>query len=273
MPLVNAKEMVFAAYKNGYAIPHININNLEMAKAILETAQKLHSPIIIAVTDASLDYLGGLKTVYGMVTGLIQQLNITIPVALHLDHGKLQTALEAIDVGFTSVMYDGHKESFEINYQNTKKLVAKANLYNVSVEAEIGAIGGEEDGVISQGEIASINEAKAFNQLGISFLAAGMGNIHGQYPANWKSLNFDLIAELRANLTIPLVMHGGSGIPDEQLQKAIAMGVSKININTEILLAYAKGIKTYLNQNDLFAHRNYDIKKWVKWRLITQKQQ
>lgn len=259
--LVNAKEIIKKAYKEKYAVPHININNLEWTKIILLTAEKEKSPIILGTSEGAVKYMGGFNTIYGMVTGLIKDLNITVPVVLHLDHGSFEAANKALEAGYTSVMYDGSHESFEKNYENSKKIVEIAKKYNASVEVEVGSIGGEEDGVIGEGEVADPKQAKLMANLGIDFLAAGIGNIHGPYPENWKSLKFDALENLSKACGIGMVLHGGSGIPKDQIQKAISLGISKININTELQQANAKAIWEFVESGEARKGKNFDPRK------------
>lgn len=263
MKLVNAKQMLTHALENGYAIPHININNLEWTKAVLLGAQAQKSPVIIATSEGALKYMGGLKTVYNLVNNLIDYLKIDIPVALHLDHGSFEVCKQAIEVGYTSVMYDGSHQDFETNKSNTQEIVNLAQQKNVSVEAEVGSIGGEEDGIIGNGEIADPQQALALKQTGITMLAAGIGNIHGPYPATWKSLAFDVIEKLSETTQIPLVLHGGSGIPLEQVQKAIKLGVAKININTELQQANAAAIEEFVFSGESKKGKNFDPRKFL----------
>ncbi|OYD26474.1 fructose-bisphosphate aldolase class II [Mycoplasma testudineum] len=261
MPLVNSKILVKHAYENGYAIPHFNMNNLEIAKAILESAQENNSPVIIAATHASLYYMGGVNSVAGLVKGLIKDLNITIPVALHLDHGQdFEIIVAALEAGFTSVMFDGSKLNFNVNATITKKVVDIAKQYDAGVEAEIGGIGGIEDGVVGNIVKADPNQVEEFKDIGVDFCAAGVNNIHGIYPENWEGLDFELISKLK-QINIPLVLHGGSGISKNDVQKAIKNGISKINVNTEILYTYALGLQQYINTTDVLKNKNYDIKK------------
>lgn len=259
--LVNAKEIIKKAFENKYAIPHININNLEWTKTILLTAQKMNSPVILGTSEGAVKYMGGFKTIYGMVSGLIEELNITIPVVLHLDHGSFDGVKKALEAGYTSVMYDGSHESFETNYKNTKEVVALAKKYKASVEAEVGSIGGEEDGIIGDGEIADPKEAKMMADLGVDFLAAGIGNIHGPYPESWTSLKFDALADLSKACQIGMVLHGGSGIPQDQIQKAISLGISKINVNTELQQANAAAIWAYVESGEAKKGKNFDPRK------------
>lgn len=259
--LVNAKEIVAKAFEGKYAVPHININNLEWAKTILLTAQSENSPIILGTSEGAVKYMGGYNTVVGMINGLISDLNITVPVVLHLDHGSKEGALLALKAGYTSVMYDGSHETFEVNYENTKEIVSLAKKYNASVEAEIGSIGGEEDGIIGNGEIGSPDEAIKMTELGIDFLAAGIGNIHGPYPKTWKSLNFEALKELSSACGIGMVLHGGSGIPKDQIEKAIKNGIAKININTELQISNATAIWNYVESGEAKKGKNFDPRK------------
>lgn len=259
--LVNAKKIVADAFKNKYAVPHININNLEWTKTVLLTAQSENSPIILGTSEGAVKYMGGYNTVVGMVNGLISDLKITVPVVLHLDHGSKEGALLALDAGYTSVMYDGSHETFEVNYKNTKDVVELAKKYNASVEAEVGSIGGEEDGIIGDGEIASPDEAIKMTKLGIDFLAAGIGNIHGPYPASWKSLNFDALTSLAKACGIGMVLHGGSGIPSDQIKKSIQNGIAKININTELQISNAHAIWQYVESGEAKKGKNFDPRK------------
>lgn len=259
--LVNAKDIVKKAFLNKYAVPHININNLEWTKTILLAAEAKKSPIILGTSEGAIKYMGGMRTVYGMVTGLIKDLGITIPVVLHLDHGSFEGCKKALENGYTSVMYDGSHEDFETNFKNTKEIVELAKKYNASVEAEVGSIGGEEDGIIGDGEIANPIEATKITNLGIDFLAAGIGNIHGPYPSSWKSLKFDALESLSKACGIGMVLHGGSGIPKDQIKKAISLGISKININTELQQANAKAIWDYVESGEAKKGKNFDPRK------------
>ncbi|MBN3534867.1 class II fructose-1,6-bisphosphate aldolase [Mycoplasma procyoni] len=261
MNLVNAKLMMKHAYKNKYAIPHININNLEWAKTVLLAAQEMKSPLILATSEGAVKYMGGMKTVVGMVKGLMEDLSISIPVALHLDHGSYEACLKAIEAGYTSVMYDGSHEPFETNYRRTQRLVKVALQKGVSVEAEVGTIGGEEDGIVGNGDIADPKEAAKMSSLGIDMLAAGIGNIHGPYPASWKSLNFEALKNISEAAKIGLVLHGGSGIPADQIQKAISLGISKINVNTELQQSNAKAIWEFVESGKAKQGKNFDPRK------------
>lgn len=259
--LVNAKDMIKKAYEGKYAIPHININNLEWTKTILEAAEEMKSPIILGTSEGAVKYMGGFHVIFGMVKGLVKDLKITVPVVLHLDHGSKEGAIKALEAGYTSVMYDGSHEEFDVNYLNTKEVVELAKKYNASVEAEVGSIGGEEDGIIGDGEIASPDEAKKMKDLGIDFLAAGIGNIHGPYPKSWKSLNFEALENLSKTVQIGMVLHGGSGIPSDQIKKAISLGISKINVNTELQQANAKAIKKFMVSGEVDKGKNFDPRK------------
>ncbi|CAC13283.1 FRUCTOSE-BISPHOSPHATE ALDOLASE [Mycoplasmopsis pulmonis] len=259
--LTNAREMVQKAKKEKYAVPHININNLEWTKAALLTAQEKNSPIILATSEGAIKYMGGMLTVVSLVKALVKDLNITVPVALHLDHGSFEGALKAIELGYTSVMYDGSHVPFKQNYENTKKVIEAAKKHNVSVEAEVGTLGGEEDGVVGDGELANVEEAKKITALGIDFLAAGIGNIHGPYPSSWKSLNFDKLNEIAQATGIGIVLHGGSGIPSEQVKKAISLGISKINVNTELQIANSDAICEFVLSGEVKKGKNFDPRK------------
>ena len=245
--LVSAKEMLQKAKAGHYAVGQFNINNLEWTKSILLTAQECQSPVILGVSEGAGKYMTGYKTVVGMVNGMIEELGITVPVALHLDHGSFEHCYKCIEAGFSSVMFDGSHYPIEENIAKTKQLVADCAAKGISLEAEVGSIGGEEDGVVGAGECADPNECKMIADLGIDFLAAGIGNIHGKYPANWKGLSFetlDAIQQLTGDM--PLVLHGGTGIPADMIKKAIDLGVSKINVNTECQLAFADATRKYI---------------------------
>ncbi|WP_338969711.1 class II fructose-1,6-bisphosphate aldolase [Spiroplasma endosymbiont of Labia minor] len=247
--LVNAKEMVKKAHAGKYAIGHFNINNLEWTKSILEAAQASNTPTIIATSEGAVKYMGGVKTIVGMVNGLLEELNITIPVSLHLDHGQsVEMAKKCIEAGYSSIMFDGSHLPYEENKQKTKEVVEFAKQYEVSVEAEIGSIGGEEDGVVGQGELGDPTEAQEFSTLGIDMLAAGIGNIHGKYPEWWTSLSFETLEKLQTASKMPMVLHGGSGIPQNQVEKAISLGISKINVNTELQLAFRDATRKYIEE-------------------------
>ena len=262
MPLVNAKEMLTKAKAGHYAVGQFNINNLEWTKSILLTAQELNSPVILGVSEGAGKYMCGYKTVVGMVNGMLEELNITVPVALHLDHGSYEGAKKCIEAGFSSIMFDGSHYPIEENIEKTKELVATCNKLGLSLEAEVGAIGGEEDGVIGMGECADPKECKMIADLGIDFLAAGIGNIHGKYPANWKGLSFetlDAIQQLTGEM--PLVLHGGTGIPADMIKKAISLGVSKINVNTECQLAFAAATRKYIEEGKDLEGKGFDPRK------------
>ena len=262
MALVSAKGILDAARDGHYAVPAININNLEWTKAILVTAQELNSPILLGVSEGAAKYMTGFKTVVGMVNGMMEELNITVPVALHLDHGSFEGAKEAIAAGFTSVMYDGSHLPFDENLAQTKEIVALAHKAGVSVEAEVGSIGGEEDGIVGTGELADIQECIDITATGIDFLAAGIGNIHGPYPDNWQGLSFETLTNIKeATGNIPLVLHGGTGIPSEQIDKAIDLGVAKINVNTELQLAFAGATRKFIEEGKDLEGKNYDPRK------------
>ena len=245
--LVSAKEMLTKAKQNKYAVGQFNINNLEWTKAILQTAQELNSPVILGVSEGAGKYMCGYTTVVGMVNGMLNELNITVPVALHLDHGTYEGAKQCIAAGFSSVMFDGSHYPIEENIAKTKELVELTSKLGISLEAEVGAIGGEEDGVVGAGECADPDECKMIADLGVTMLAAGIGNIHGKYPANWKGLSFETLAAVQEKTgEMPLVLHGGTGIPADMIKKAISLGVSKINVNTECQLAFAAATRKYI---------------------------
>ena len=262
MPLVNAKEMLTKAKAGHYAVGQLNINNLEWTKSILLTAQELNSPVILGVSEGAGKYMCGYKTVVGMVNGMLEELNITVPVALHLDHGSYEGAKKCIEAGFSSIMFDGSHYPIEENIEKTKELVATCNKLGLSLEAEVGAIGGEEDGVVGMGECADPKECKMVADLGVTMLAAGIGNIHGKYPANWKGLSFetlDAIQQLTGEM--PLVLHGGTGIPADMIKKAISLGVSKINVNTECQLAFAAATRKYIEEGKDLEGKGFDPRK------------
>lgn len=265
MPLTNAKEMLIKAKEGRYAVPHININNLEWAKAVLLAAQEVNSPLILATSEGAVKYMGGFKTVANMVKGLVNDLNISIPVALHLDHGSYEGVKKALETdGYSSVMFDGSHYKFAENYEKTKELLELAKTANCSFEAEVGTIGGEEDGIIGLGELADAGEAKQMAELGIDVLAAGIGNVHGPYPENWKSLDFDKLKEIVSSAKIGIVLHGGSGIPQKQIQKAISLGVTKINVNTELQQANHKALREFILSNKDLEGKNFDPRKLYK---------
>ena len=260
--LVSAAKMLKDAKAGKYAVGHFNINNLEWTKAILLTAQELNSPVILGVSEGAGKYMCGFKTVTAMVDAMVDELGITVPVALHLDHGSYEGALKCIEAGFSSVMFDGSHYGIEENIEKTKEIIALAHSKGISVEAEVGAIGGEEDGVIGGGEVADPNECKMIADLGVDMLAAGIGNIHGKYPANWKGLRFDVLANIQ-ELTgeMPLVLHGGTGIPADMIKEAISLGVSKINVNTECQLSFAAATRGYIEEGKDRQGKGFDPRK------------
>ena len=260
--LVSAKEMLNKAKAGKYAVGQFNINNLEWTKAILLTAQENNSPVILGVSEGAGKYMCGYNTVVGMVNGMLETLKITVPVALHLDHGSYDGALACIDAGFSSIMFDGSHYPIEENIAKTKELIRIAGEKGISVEAEVGAIGGEEDGVVGGGEVADPEECKMIADLGVDMLAAGIGNIHGKYPANWQGLNFDVLAMIQELTgTMPLVLHGGTGIPADMIKKAISLGVSKINVNTECQLAFAEATRKYIEAGKDLEGKGFDPRK------------
>ena len=262
MALVKAKEMLNKAREGKYAVGQFNINNLEWTKAILLTAQENNSPVILGVSEGAAKYMCGFKTIVGMVNGMLEELKITVPVALHLDHGSYQGAIDAMDAGFSSVMFDGSHYSIEENIVKTKEIINLAAAKNVSVEAEVGSIGGEEDGVVGAGEIADPAECKQIAELGVTMLAAGIGNIHGKYPANWAGLNFEALANIKAATgDMPLVLHGGTGIPSDMIAEAISLGVSKINVNTECQLSFAEATRKYIEAGKDLEGKGFDPRK------------
>ena len=260
--LVSAKEMLTKAREGKYAVGQFNINNLEWTKTILLTAQELNSPVILGVSEGAGKYMGGFKTVSGMVNGLLEGLNITVPVALHLDHGTYEGCYKCIEAGFSSIMFDGSHYPIAENVEKTTELVKICNEKGLSLEAEVGAIGGEEDGVIGMGECADPNECKAIADLGVTMLAAGIGNIHGKYPANWKGLSFETLAAVKEAVgDMPLVLHGGTGIPEDMIKKAISLGVAKINVNTECQLAFAAAVRKYIEAGKDLEGKGFDPRK------------
>ncbi|MBP1570399.1 MAG: class II fructose-1,6-bisphosphate aldolase [Oscillospiraceae bacterium] len=260
--LVNATEMLKKAKAEGYAVAQININNLEWTKAVLLTAEELKSPVILGVSEGAGKYMTGYKTVAAMVKAMIEELGITVPVALHLDHGSYEGAKKCIEAGFSSVMFDGSHYAIDENVQKTKEIVELAHSLGISVEAEVGSIGGEEDGVVGRGEVADANECKMIADLGIDFLAAGIGNIHGKYPANWQGLDFDALEAIKNKTEgMPLVLHGGTGIPADMIKKAISLGVAKINVNTECQLSFAAATREYIEAGKDQQGKGYDPRK------------
>lgn len=260
--LVSAAEMLKKAKEGHYAVGQFNINNLEWTKAILLTAQENNSPVILGVSEGAGKYMCGYKTVVGMVNGMLEELNITVPVALHLDHGSYDACYKCIEAGFSSVMFDGSHYPIEENVAKAKELVAVCNERGLSLEAEVGAIGGEEDGVVGMGECADPEECKSIADLGVSMLAAGIGNIHGKYPENWAGLSFetlDAIQQLTGDM--PLVLHGGTGIPDDMIKKAISLGVAKINVNTECQLVFTEATRKYIEEGKDLVGKGFDPRK------------
>lgn len=260
--LVSAKEMLNKALEGKYAVGQFNINNLEWTKAILLTAQECNSPVILGVSEGAGKYMCGYKTVVGMVKGMIEELNITVPVALHLDHGTFEGAKACINAGFSSIMFDGSHYPIAENIGKTTALVNTCDILGISLEAEVGSIGGEEDGVIGMGECADPNECKAIADLGVTMLAAGIGNIHGKYPANWPGLSFETLAAVKEKVgNMPLVLHGGTGIPADMIKKAISLGVSKINVNTECQLAFQEATRKYIEEGKDLQGKGFDPRK------------
>lgn len=262
MPLVNAKEMLTKAKAGHYAVGQFNINNLEWTKSILLTAEELKSPVILGVSEGAGKYMCGYKTIVGMVNGMLEELGITVPVALHLDHGSYEGAKACIEAGFSSIMFDGSHYPIEENVAKTKELVGICDELGLSIEAEVGSIGGEEDGVVGAGECADPEECKMVADLGVTMLAAGIGNIHGKYPENWQGLSFetlDAIQQLTGDM--PLVLHGGTGIPADMIKKAISLGVSKINVNTECQLAFAAATREYVEAGKDLEGKGFDPRK------------
>jgi len=263
--LVPVTDMLQNALKGHYAVGQFNTNNLEWTKAILLAAEEKKSPVIVGVSEGAAKYMGGYKTVAALVENLAEELNITVPVALHLDHGSYDGALKAIDAGFSSVMFDGSHYDIAENIARTREMVRITREKGLSVEAEVGSIGGEEDGVVGTGEIASPDECAAIAELGVTILAAGIGNIHGKYPANWKGLDFDALAAIRAVTgEIPLVLHGGTGIPEDMIKQAILLGVSKINVNTECQLSFAAATREYIEQGRDQQGKGFDPRNLLK---------
>lgn len=260
--LVSAKEMLNKAKAGHYAVGQFNINNLEWTKAVLLTAQELNSPVILGVSEGAGKYMCGYKTVASMVSAMIDELKITVPVALHLDHGSYEGAFKCIEAGFSSIMFDGSHYPINENIEKTTELVKICEEKGMSIEAEVGSIGGEEDGVIGNGEVADPKECKAIADLGVTMLAAGIGNIHGKYPENWTGLNFDVLAEIQ-KLTgeMPLVLHGGTGIPEDMIKEAISLGVAKINVNTECQLTFAEATRKYIEAGKDLSGKGFDPRK------------
>ena len=260
--LVSAKEMLNKAKAGHYAVGQFNINNLEWTKSILLAAEETRSPVILGVSEGAGKYMTGYKTVVGMVNGMLEELNISVPVALHLDHGSYEGCYKCIEAGFSSIMFDGSHYPIEENIEKTKELVKVAKGKGMSVEAEVGSIGGEEDGVIGRGECADPKECKSVADLGVTMLAAGIGNIHGKYPENWEGLSFETLAAVKEKVgNMPLVLHGGTGIPDDMIKKAISLGVAKINVNTECQIAFAEATRKYIEDGKDLEGKGFDPRK------------
>ena len=262
MPLVNAKDMLIKAMEGKYAVGQFNINNLEWTKSILLTAEELKAPVILGVSEGAGKYMCGYKTVVGMVKGMIEELNITVPVALHLDHGSFEGAKACIKAGFSSIMFDSSHYPIEENIEKTKILVNTCEVLGLSLEAEVGSIGGEEDGVVGMGECADPAECKQIADLGVTMLAAGIGNIHGKYPENWPGLSFETLEAVKKTVgDVPLVLHGGTGIPEDQIKRAISLGVAKINVNTECQLAFQEATRAYIEAGKDQQGKGFDPRK------------
>ena len=260
--LVSAKEMLNKARDGHYAVGQFNINNLEWTKAILQTAQELNAPVILGVSEGAGKYMCGYTTIVGMVKGMIDNLGITVPIALHLDHGTFEGAKACINAGFSSIMFDGSHYPIDENIKLTTALVNTCDILGISLEAEVGAIGGEEDGVIGMGECADPKECKQIADLGVTMLAAGIGNIHGKYPANWPGLRFDVLAAIKEEVKdMPLVLHGGTGIPEDMIKKAISLGVAKINVNTECQIAFTAAVRKYIEEGKDLSGKGFDPRK------------
>ncbi len=260
--LVSAKEMLTKAKAGHYAVGQFNINNLEWTKAILQTAQELNSPVILGVSEGAGKYMCGYKTIVGMVNGMLEELNITVPVALHLDHGSFEGAKACINAGFSSIMFDGSHYPIEENIDKTTQLVHACDILGLSLEAEVGSIGGEEDGVVGAGECADPDECKMVADLGVTMLAAGIGNIHGKYPENWQGLSFETLDAIQAKTgDMPLVLHGGTGIPADMIKKAISLGVAKINVNTECQLSFQEATRKYIEEGKDQQGKGFDPRK------------
>ena len=260
--LVSAKEMLQKAKAGHYAVGQFNINNLEWTKSILLTAQELKSPVILGVSEGAGKYMAGYKTVVGMVNGMLEELNITVPVAIHLDHGSYDGCLKCVEAGFSSIMFDGSHYPIDENVEKTKELVKIAHDKGMSIEAEVGSIGGEEDGVVGAGECADPDECKAIADLGVDMLAAGIGNIHGKYPDNWAGLSFETLDAVQQKTgDMPLVLHGGTGIPEDMIKKAISLGVAKINVNTECQLSFAAATRKYIEAGKDQEGKGFDPRK------------
>lgn len=265
MALVSAREMLLKARNEGYGVAQININNLEWTQAVLQAVEEVKSPVILGVSEGAAKYMGGYKTVVGMVTNLIEEFGITVPVAIHLDHGSYEGAFKALEAGFTSIMFDGSAYPFEENLEKTKAVVEACHAKGVSVEAEVGSIGGEEDGVVGTGELADPEECRIIAATGVDMFAAGIGNIHGQYPENWQGLDFELLEEIqKVTNNVPLVLHGGTGIEEDMIKRAISLGVSKINVNTELQLAFAAATRKYIEEGNDKKGKGFDPRKLLK---------
>ena len=270
MAIVSAEKFVQAARDNGYAVGGFNTNNLEWTQAILRAAESKKAPVLIQTSMGAAKYMGGYKVCKNLIENIVESMGITVPVAIHLDHGHYEDALECIEVGYTSVMFDGSHLPIDENLEKAKVVVEKAHAKGVSVEAEVGTIGGEEDGIIGDGELAPIEDAKAMVATGVDFLAAGIGNIHGPYPENWKGLHLDHLEKLVAAVpNFPIVLHGGSGIPDDQIQAAIKLGVAKVNVNTECQLAFCKATREFVhefdaNEAEYMKKKLFDPRKFLK---------
>ncbi len=260
--LVSATEMLKKAKEGHYAVGQFNINNLEWTKSILTVAEELKSPVILGVSEGAGKYMTGFKTIVGMVNGMLEEMKITVPVALHLDHGTFEGAQKCIRAGFSSIMFDGSHYPIDENIEKTKILVDACNVLGISIEAEVGSIGGEEDGVVGLGECADPKERKAIADLGVTMLAAGIGNIHGKYPANWPGLSFETLEAVKKEVgDMPLVLHGGTGIPADMIKKAISLGVAKINVNTECQLSFAEATRKYIEEGKDQQGKGFDPRK------------
>ncbi|CCP88269.1 class II fructose-1,6-bisphosphate aldolase [Candidatus Phytoplasma solani] len=272
--LTSDKKIILKAYQQNYAIAQVNINNLEWTTVALQTAQELNSPVILGVSEGAAKYMGGLKTVVAMVRELDTFYKISVPIILHLDHGSYNGALQAIEAGFTSIMFDGSHFDFATNLSKTKEMTKLCHDKGLLIEAEVGGIGGEEDGIIGQGEIADPEECKQIADVGIDMLAAGIGNIHGKYPANWTGLNFKIFAKIKelTNGKIPLVLHGGTGIPEDMIKTAISLGVVKINVNTEFQLAFAQATRQYIEDKKDLIDKGFDPRKLLRPGMLAIKE-
>lgn len=264
--LTSDKQVILKAHRQGYAIAQVNINNLEWIKAALETVEELKSPVILGVSEGAAKYMCGFKTVVSLVRELISFYDISVPVIIHLDHGSFEGAKQALKAGFNSIMFDGSHYDFQTNLKKTKQITELCHEKNVLVEAEVGGIGGEEDGIIGKGEIADPEECRQIADVGVDMLAAGIGNVHGKYPDNWPGLNFDIFSRIRAltHKKVPLVLHGGTGIPEEMIKKAISLGVVKINVNTEFQIAFAQATRQYIEEGKDLINKGFDPRKLLK---------